>query len=400
MSQGGISLPATVNGWAQPGFESVVKAFAFLFARYRLGGGAMCVYVDGEPALDLWAGSSRTGEAWTRDTAPPVFSASKGVTSAVIHRLVDRGLLAYEAPVSRYWPEFAANGKERITLDDVMSHRAGLSRLEGIVRDVDEMFDPELMADRLAAAPVDRYFEKPSYHALTIGWILGRLATLVTGKQLGELYRSELAEPLGVDGIWLGRPPLGAASEPAALTPHLDRIVRTSFIRAAAPPFMKVAGKLPGVEIASTLYRPGAEVILADDGTANAPVTDMDCGSASGCCTAPALAKMYAALAGDGSVDGRRLLSPELTRDLARRRTLQFDRSVKLPMSWHRGYHSLPGPGMGGGFGHIGLGGSAGWADQKRNVSVAVVHNRLPMTMLFDQCVLVALLPFVMRAVR
>lgn len=106
----GMELPPGVNGWARPEFRGVVRVFSLAFTRYRVGGGAICVYVDGEPVLDLWAGVAQKGQEWTRDTAPVIFSASKGVTATIIHRLVDRGLLDYRAPVARYWPEFAANG--------------------------------------------------------------------------------------------------------------------------------------------------------------------------------------------------------------------------------------------------------------------------------------------------
>lgn len=93
-----------MNGWARPEFRGVVRVFSLAFTRYRVGGGAICVYVDGEPVLDLWAGVAQKGQEWTRDTAPVIFSASKGVTATIIHRLVDRGLLDYRAPVAQYWP--------------------------------------------------------------------------------------------------------------------------------------------------------------------------------------------------------------------------------------------------------------------------------------------------------
>ena len=135
--ESGSGLPAHVQGAADPLFGCAVRTFAGLFPDPRFGGGALSVYVDGKPVVDVWTGwSDRHGAArWTADTGAMVFSASKGVASTVLHRLVDRGLLSYDAPVAQYWPQFAANGKSAITVRDMMRHRAGLSHLTGISKD-------------------------------------------------------------------------------------------------------------------------------------------------------------------------------------------------------------------------------------------------------------------------
>ena len=123
-----------VSGAADPAFACAVTGFARLFPHPRFGGGALAVYLDGQPVVDVWTGwADRRGRVpWSADTAPMVFSATKGVTSTVIHRLADRGLIDYEAPLAEYWPEFGANGKAEITVRDVMRHRAGLSLLRGV----------------------------------------------------------------------------------------------------------------------------------------------------------------------------------------------------------------------------------------------------------------------------
>jgi CubicO group peptidase (beta-lactamase class C family) len=103
------------------------------------------VYIDGKPVVDVWTGwSDRAGDvSWTADTAAMMFSATKGITATVIHRLVDRGLLCYDAPVAAYWPEFGANGKPQITIRDVLRHRSGLSHLRGVTKT--ELMDHHLM---------------------------------------------------------------------------------------------------------------------------------------------------------------------------------------------------------------------------------------------------------------
>ena len=145
-------LPRGVHGAADPHFACAVRSFASMFPHRRFGGGALAVYLDGEPVVDVWTGwADRRGRVpWTADTGTMVFSATKGLASTVIHRLVDRGLIEYDAPVAQYWPEFGANGKADITVRQLMRHQAGLSALRGSSRQ--DLLDHELMERRLAAA--------------------------------------------------------------------------------------------------------------------------------------------------------------------------------------------------------------------------------------------------------
>ena len=288
-------LPRGVQGAADPRFASVVHAFALLFPGRRFGGGALAVYIDGRPVVDLWTGwSDRAGEVeWTADTAAMVFSGTKGVATTVIHRPVDRDLLSYDTPVAEYWPDFGANGKAEITVRDVLRHRSGLSHLKGVSKT--ELLDHRRMEERLAAAPVDHLRGIPAYHALTYGWLLSGLARAVTGKGMRELIRNEVAAPLNTDGLHLGRPPV--------------------------------------------------------DG---------------------------------GSMDGKQFLSPELTTGLTGKRSLWPDLNIVVPMAFHLGYHGSPIPGLLGGFGHVGLGGTLGWADPDTGSAFAIVHNRLLTPMVLD----------------
>src|SRR5271154_6851807 len=149
-------LSRGVQGAADPHFACAVRSFAAMFPGRRFGGGALAVYLDGQPVVDVWTGwSDRDGKVpWTANTAPMIFSATKGLASTVIHRLVDRGLIDYEAPVAKYWPAFAANGKANLTVREVMRHRAGLSGLRGVTQE--DLLDHLVMEERLAAAPPGR----------------------------------------------------------------------------------------------------------------------------------------------------------------------------------------------------------------------------------------------------
>jgi CubicO group peptidase (beta-lactamase class C family) len=363
-----MDLPHGVQGAADANFALAIRAFAALFPHPRFGGGALAVYLDGKPVVDVWTGrSDRRGRVhWQADTAPMVFSATKGVASTVIHRLADRGLIDYDAPVADYWPEFGANGKSQITVRDVMRHRAGLSHLRGVRKR--ELLDHQHMEERIAAAPVGRHFGKTAYHALTYGWLLSGLARSVTGCGMRELMRREVAEPLNTDGIHLGRPPAGAPT-------HVARIVGPQ-LNLPNPVFNALAPAFAALELSTafgSMYFPGMKAVVQRD----IALLDTELPSANGVTTARALARMYGALSNGGVIDGRRYLSAERVATLTGRRDLRPDRNLLVPLAFHLGYHGLPIPGVLPGFGHVGLGGCFGWAIPESGLAFAMVHNRL-----------------------
>lgn len=342
----------------------------------------MSVYLDGRPVVDVWTGwaDQRGKVPWSAGTGAMVFSATKGLVSTVIHRLVDRGLLAYDVPVAEYWPEFGANGKAAITIRDVMRHRAGLSHLSGASGA--DLMNHRVMEARLAAAPAGWLLGKPAYHALTYGWLMSGLARAVTGKGMRELIRLELAQPLNTDGLHLGRPPMKAPTRTARIiTPQSTR---------ANPLFNFVAPKIAAFPFSAAfgaMYFAGMKAFVQDE----IPMLDGEVPAANGVCTARALAKVYGAIANGGRIDGKRFLSPELVNGLNGRPSLRPDHNLFLPLSWHMGYHAVPIPGVLPGFGHAGLGGSIGWADPASGTAFGFVHNRLLTPMIFDQATFIGL---------
>jgi CubicO group peptidase (beta-lactamase class C family) len=360
-------LPHGVHGAADPHFACAVRSFASMFLGRRSGGGAMAVYLDGEPVVDVWTGwSDRRGRVpWSADTAPMVFSATKGMASTVIHRLVDRGLIDYEAPVAEYWPAFGANGKADLTVRQVMRHRAGLSALHGASKQ--DLLNHELMEQRLAAAPAGYSFGKPAYHALTYGWLMSGLARAVTGQGMRDLIRQELAEPLGTDGLHLGRPPAEAPTQPAQIIMPQSGVPNRLF-DALAP-------KIAALQMSAgfgAMYFPGMKAVVQGD----IPLLDAEIPSANGVATARGLARMYGAIANGGQIDGTQFLSGELVAGLTGRRSRRLDRNLVVPLAFHLGYHRAPFD-VQPGFGHAGLGGSLGWADPESRLAFGFVHNRL-----------------------
>lgn len=362
-----------------------------MFPHRRLGGGALSVYLDGQPVVDVWTGwADRRGtRPWTTDTGTMVFSATKGMASTVIHRLADRGLIDYDAPVCEYWPAFAANGKASITVRDLMRHRAGLSQLNGAAG-VD-LLDHLLMEDRLAAAPMGWFKNVPAYHALTYGWLMSGLARAVTGRGMRDLIRVELAQPLNTDGLHLGRPPAAAPTQPAQIIGPQSRFQNPVFNvlapRVAALPFSGGFG---------SMYFPGMKATVQGDMS----LLDAELPAANGVATARGLARMYGAIANGGQIDGTQFLSAELVAVLTGRPSLYPDAGLLMPLSFHLGYHGLPLPGVMPGFGHVGLGGSIGWADPASGMAFGLVHNRLLTPLVVgDQASFVAIAALIRRGV-
>lgn len=366
-----------------------MRAFSKLFPGPRYGGGALCVYLHGEPVVDVWTGYAdrRGAEYWTADTGAMVFSVTKGLASTVIHRLADRGLIDYDTPVSEYWPEFGVNGKSDITVREVMRHRAGLSQLNGVSKA--DLLDHLGMEQRIAAAPVNRLlYGHQAYHALTYGWLMSGLGRAVTGKGMRELIRKELAEPLDIDGLHLGRPPAGAATRAAQILAPQGTL--------ANPIFNFVAPRVAAMGVSGifgSMYFPGMKAVVQGD----TPFLDAEIPAANGVATARALAKMYGAIANGGRVNGTQLLSRERTEGLTGEPSYAPDRNILVPLSFHLGYHSVPIPGVMPGFGHAGLAGSVGWADPESGMAFGFVHNRLLTRMLLDQATFAGLQTLIRR---
>jgi len=366
-------LPPDVRGHAGPGFGRVVESFARLVTRGR-GGGALVVRLRGETVVDLctgWADRAHT-RAWQPETLALSFSTTKGVASTVIHRLAERGELAYDEPVATYWPEFAAGGKGRITVRDLLTHRAGLWSVRAVAERPEDLLDHLAMEERLAARAVEAPTERSAYHAITYGWLVAGLARRVTGgRGLAELVRTEVAEPLGVDGLHIGvdetarefvAQPVGSAlrhlgAASRYITPALTSIAPT---RAAH----------------DALIAPGFHELF-EGSEPSIWTTEMP--AVNGALSADALARMYGALANRGEENGARLLSPETVRDLGRVHVRTADGVLGLRMRWRLGYHQAFGTGRRApkAFGHYGYGGSGGWADPDVGLSLGFVTNRI-----------------------
>lgn len=364
---------AGCQGHVEPGYEPVARLFARLFRSPARGGGSFFVRYRDRTVVDVWAGVAdpATGRAWSRDSLALSFSTTKGVVATVIHRLVERGLLAYDEPVAAFWPEFAAGGKHRITVRQLLTHQAGLDKLAPIAPSGEAMLDHLGAERRLAAHTPDHPPGTPAYHGITFGWLCAGLARAVTGRGMAELVRTEISEPLGIDGLHIGRP--HGAGERLAATIGPFRPLSPWLTRLALPPFPVAIPPRRGVE---ALFVPGVHEIFQGP---QPSVLDTEMPAANGVFTAESLALLYGALANGGTVGGRRLLSGDTVRALNRVHSLSVDRALGIPMFWRLGYHQafVPGVWLPRAFGHYGYAGSGAWADPVSGMSVAFVSNRI-----------------------
>ncbi|MCX4994192.1 serine hydrolase domain-containing protein [Streptomyces longwoodensis] len=360
-----------VNGAVAEGFEPVGEAFAANFRTLGERGAALAVYRDGHRVVDLWGGTRDVDGTlpWERGTAQIVRSATKGVVSAALLLLHQRGELDLDAPVRTYWPEYKAAGKEHTRVRDLLAHRAGVPVLDRPLTPA-EAADPDLAAAAVAAqAPVWEPGTAHGYHAQTFSWLTGELVRRVTGRSAGAWIAEHLVGPAAAD-FWLGLPAAEAhrvgrvgrlqAPEPAgALRVRPKRAVADAYADPGSLTRRAFAAITPLPDENDPAYR--AAVLPASNGIA----------------TADGLARVYAALIGE--VDGgTRLFTPD-TVELARgERSAGPDRVLVVPTRFGLGpmLHGTASPLLSpGSFGHPGRGGALGFADPESGIAFGYVTN-------------------------
>jgi CubicO group peptidase (beta-lactamase class C family) len=353
------------------GFEPLAEEFRKLMARGPRGG-ALVVRAGDRVLADLrigWEDRART-RPWRRETQALAFSSTKGLASMVLHRLADRGELDYDEPVASHWPEFAAAGKERITVRELLSHQAGLSDVQAISRNADDLLDHLELERRLAATRPQTPPGHPAYHAFTYGWLASGLARAITGRGMRDLVRTELAEPLGTTGLEIGSPSGGPPVEMVGLSLRLY----TQLGVVGTPLF----GWLPVTRTGfRALHAPGFESLCRGP---DAKIWRTEMPAINGALSADGLARLYAPLANGGlAADGSRFLSADTVERAGRVQTREWDRVLGVRMRWRLGFHhgfglGKPAPRA---LGHFGFGGSGGWADPDTGISFGFVSSHI-----------------------
>ena len=282
---------ALVQGYADDRYAAVRDVLAKNLAGGADIGASFCATHEGETVVDIWGGfadEART-RPWKQDTIVNVYSTTKTMTALTALLIADRGELDFDAPVARYWPEFAANGKERIKVSHLMSHSAGLSGWKEPIRGED-LYDWDKVTSMLAAqAPYWEAGTAPGYHAVTQGYLVGEVIRRITGSTLGTVFRKEIAEPLGAD-FHIGLP----SSEDARVADLIPPPAGAGISEKSEDPLPANMANNPGVDVLATRSRAwrGAEIPAAG-GTGNAR----------------SVAEIQAILANGGVAKGKRFMS-------------------------------------------------------------------------------------------
>lgn len=370
-----------IHGRCPSAWSRVQDAFHANFRDANELGAALAVYVDGEPVVDLWAGSldSREGGAWGEDTLVNVFSTTKGIVAALVLRLVAEGKLSLERPVADYWPEFAQAGKGAIPVKWLLSHRAGVPALREMLPD-EALYDWERMCTVLAAEqPWWEPGTRHGYHPVTFGWLVGEVIRRASGLRVGEYLQQTFAQPLGLD-FFIGVP----ESEHA-------RIARIS--RPAPDPSNTEAMTFMQrvmMEPAGITARAFANPMSIATGTNTTEWRNAEIPAANGHATARAVARFYAALAGGGTLDGVEVLPRDILKYCTEEQSSGSDAVLGIDTRFSHGWmlsqnraNAAFGPGKRS-FGHPGAGGSVGLADPDRRIAIGYVLNRMGSNILLD----------------
>jgi CubicO group peptidase (beta-lactamase class C family) len=355
-----------IDGEVVPGFERVRECFERNFHRAddrREVGAALTVFHRGRCVVDLYGGLSdpQTARVWRPDTLVNVYSSTKGVVAFCVALLVDRGVLRYEDPVARVWPEFAQGGKGRITIGQVLSHQAGLPAFDEPTSLAD-LYDWDARCAALAAQrPRWAAGERSGYHPVTFGFLAGEIVRRASGRSVGEFLAEEIAAPLQAD-FFLGLP--------AKLDRRVARLIPP--VHLIDPAMIPLP---PETQLSVT------NPALQPDWANTSAWRRAELPALNGHASAQALARIYAVLAHDGEFAGRRLISAATIERMSAAQSRRVDLTLGFEIEWAHGVARDGGTGFFGpnphSFGHSGWGGSFGCADPEQRLAIGYVCNQM-----------------------
>lgn len=374
-----------IEGICDPAFAHLLDEFTRNFEERGEVGASVAVTLEGEKVVDLWGGlANRDGTPWQEDTISIIFSCTKGALALCAHMLVERGLLDLDAPVADYWPEFAVNGKENATVSMMLDHSVGVPHIREKIKP-GGYCDWQYMVDLVAR---EQAFWEPGtrngYHGVTIAWTVGELIRRVAGKSFGQFFQDEVAKPLGLD-FWVGLPEDKEPRVAPMIAPEFDPSAPLSRFTKAV--------------ISDPTSLPALFALNGGNAEFNSrEVHAAEIGSANGMTNARGLAGMYAVLAMGGSHKGVSLVSPDTLSRMSRvAMATHDDATLLIPSRFALGFmksmdnRRVPDTRdssvimSDAAFGHVGMGGSIGFADPEARMSFAYTMNRMGMGILLNE---------------
>lgn len=378
-----------IEGFYHSDFEKVYKEFEENFTKRGELGGSVCIKKEDEVILDLWGGIAdvNTKTPWNKDTIAIVWSCSKGVSAFALHMLVSQGLVDLNAPVTDYWPEYGKHGKEKTTVEMLLSHQSGMQHFK-------EKIKPEGYADwdyMINLIEEQEPWFRPGtaygYQATTYGWLIGEIVKRVTGKTLGTYIKDEICGPLNAE-FWLGLPPEQDSKVAEMIAPTMDPTKPSQDF------FVNVFTKPDSPQAAIFFNDSGFMTKFNDTVFRRAEL-----GATNGYGNARGLATVYAPLANDGELNDKKYVSEDTLANMSSVHSASYDQTLLIPSRFGLGYmksidnrydlnpHNREALIMSeAAFGHSGFGGSVGFADPEENVSFGYVMNKMgPGTLLNER---------------
>lgn len=385
------TLDKTVDGIRLHGrydsaFASVVDEFVNNFATRNEVGGSVCLSVDGKQRLDLWGGhvDEARSAPWREDTVSVVFSCTKGATALCAHLLIDRGLLDLQAPVAKYWPTFAHGAKEKTTVTMMLNHSAGLPAFREPIKQ-GGYYDWDYMIERLEKEePFWEPGTRNGYHMISFGWVVGELVRRASGKSLGAFFRDEVAEPLGLD-YWIGLP--------EAIEPRVSRMIpfRPDKTAPISDFTAAILADRNSIQALALLNSGGHS---SESRAAHAA----EIGGGGGISNARGLAGMYRPLANGGIENAKQFIGNDtIVRMSQVSMATQRDATLLIPTRFGLGFmKSMDNRARSAGntdsailgekaFGHVGAGGSIGFADPECHLAFGYSMNRMGAGILLNE---------------
>ncbi len=350
----------SIHGTCEKKFQPVKELFQEIHQSGREVGSSFSVYKDGIPLIDIWSGytDKEKNKEWKRDTLANVWSTTKGITALTIAHAYEQGILDYEEKVSTYWPEFASNGKEEITVGMLLSHQAGICGSN--TDNVNDYYDQEIMATELAQMePLWKPGTASGYHSLTYGWLASELIIRLTGKTLGTYFRDEIAIPNEID-FFIGLPE-SEEHRVAEMVPF---------------PKKENQNKEMDLNVAKKFSDKGPN-LLKHQNTREWRQAEIASANGQGC--ASGIAKLYSLVVTDDL--SKKILNNSTIQTMSEERIAGRDLVLGVVTRWGAGFvmnmHKIIYGPVEGSFGHSGWGGSCGFGDPVNNIGMSYVMNKM-----------------------